>query len=459
MEPWRAGFVEALKQVSFFFFLTCSIFFFFPKTPPIKTLLQALSSSAIEANATTIPSTAATPDASPAAGAAGTAGAAAVAPAPTSTTSSQSGLVVKSSALHPVQPLLFFSASDSTLRVWDVEQQQDSICAHTAASTVMAVSRTSRVLLSSPDYALNVWHVQGGKAEQQTSFLGHTDRVTSIQILETEKAAPFVASGSFDGTVRFWHLPGDDNEAAETKDIATSNNSIACETLASYVTCLATLNNTCVAAGCDSGLIALLGISSENKNLTVKRLKTLHAGLSVQGLACVQEQLVSLQADGKVALWTRQDVPTPIKLPALATPAHSIASTTGDLLAVVTPSGTAELRVDSEGNVDKTIVSWHCDTAGAMCTLSSSKTAWLTHDGSLAVRDKLYAPSATASVDYSEVQQLEAQLKLPRLAAPFLKATTVSGTDSKKREEQEDEGLPEEKGPSHHAASVLRRFR
>ncbi|MFO0805398.1 MAG: hypothetical protein U0791_20015 [Gemmataceae bacterium] len=117
---------------------------------------------------------------------------------------------VRAIATNPANKLVAWSTADRELRIWDVKQQTpqklQKKCSHVAGA--LALSPDGSTVAATQEWGVRVHDL---KAKQECPELkGHKGIVSSVAF---HPAGRFIATGSWDGTVRFWD-PRTGSEAA-----------------------------------------------------------------------------------------------------------------------------------------------------------------------------------------------------------------------------------------------------
>lgn len=117
---------------------------------------------------------------------------------------------VRAIATNPANKLVAWSTADRELRIWDVKQQTpqrlQKKCSHVAGSVALAPDGSA--VAAAQEWAVRIYEL---KSQQDLPPLrGHKGIVSCVAFHPTGR---FIATGSWDGTVRFWD-PGTGSEVA-----------------------------------------------------------------------------------------------------------------------------------------------------------------------------------------------------------------------------------------------------
>ena len=159
------------------------------------------------------------------------------------------GHSVSSVAFSPADNTLLASgASDSTVKLWDVETQTNvaTLEGHTAPVTSVAFSPNDMLLASgAPDGTVKLWNVE--THTNAATLEWHAKQVTSVAFSPDGRT---LAVGASDGTIRLWDVETHQNTATfGGYDAATVAVIVDIENQRNWVTPVSFLSNTTLAAG------------------------------------------------------------------------------------------------------------------------------------------------------------------------------------------------------------------
>lgn len=109
---------------------------------------------------------------------------------------------VKSVAFHPTKRLLASGSRDTSVRIWDLESQQQIAQFHHDAEvwSVVFHPTQNKVVSSSRDKSIRIWNLDTKECENV--LLGHS--VGGVNTVDVSPCGQFIASGGEDKHIRVW---------------------------------------------------------------------------------------------------------------------------------------------------------------------------------------------------------------------------------------------------------------
>ena len=247
-------------------------------------------------------------------------------------------------AFSPVDATLAAGSDDGTVKLWDVETQQDigTLEGHTDGVRSVAFSSDGRTLASgSDDGTVKLWDVE---TQQDIGTLeGHTDGVRSVAFSSDGRT---LASGSNDGTVKLWDVGS--RELVGTLEAHKNG----------VISVAFSPDGATLASGSWDGTIKLWDMGSrELVGTPAGHRKGVSVAFSPDGAA-----LASGSWDGTIKLWdveTQQDIGT-------------LRGHTGEVLSVAFSPFDATLLASGSSNAEVKL--WNAITGANLATFGNMST-------------------------------------------------------------------------------------